>query len=71
MVAGKKGRKSLGKSKDYYKGYHTGFQRVARKKNGMDVALTKKVDSKRSSDWQDGLREGARAGYRYYFPHRR
>jgi hypothetical protein len=71
MTDKKKGRKPLNKSADYYKGYHTGFQRIARKHQGMAVVTNRKTDTKRGKDWQDGLHDGVNAANRRYFPNKR
>ena len=69
MTAGKKGRKPLNRGAEYYKGYHTGFQRIARKKAGMASTMKKQDDAKRSKDWLQGLKDGIAAGQHRYFPH--
>lgn len=66
MPSKKRGRKPVNRSKEYERGYQTGWGRAMRKAKGEIPTTRKTKDGQRSNDWQDGLKNGIRAGKRFF-----
>lgn len=66
MAGKKRGRKQKGHTKDYMLGYHAGWARSMRKALGQ-IPITRKVNDKlKSEDYQMGMRNGLKAGKRFF-----
>lgn len=66
MAGKKRGRKPLNRSKEYERGYQTGWGRAMRKASGQIPTTRKIIDKQRSKDWQEGLKSGLIAGRKCY-----
>lgn len=66
MAGKKRGRKPINRSKEYERGYQTGWGRAMRKASGQIPTTRKIIDKQRSKDWQVGLADGLKAGRKYY-----
>jgi hypothetical protein len=63
----KRGRKPLGKTKEYQRGYQCGFQRVRRKEEeGREPRSHMKENGKRSNEYKKGMRDGKQAARKAY-----
>lgn len=64
--AGRRPKTKTTDRKEYAKGYAVGWARARRKAEGR-IPITRKIkDKQKSTDYQAGMRDGAKAGRKYY-----